>query len=90
MNEDLLKELDKQKSLLQVKDSDGGKVLLGAINDDLTALIDKLVSIYKEANITQLQAIIASIEAKRDIKDLLVNSLERVESLKDELGLNKK
>lgn len=90
MDEDLLKELDKQKSLLQVKESDGGKALLEAIEDDLKGLINKLVKIYKEANINQLQAIIASIEAKRDVQDLLLSSFKRVESLKEDLGLNKK
>jgi hypothetical protein len=83
--EDIIKELEMAKSLLVVKESEGGKMLLDDLNKDATNSLDIIISNYKEWDHIRLITEIAKIEAINNLSSKLNVNQETVKLLETEL-----
>lgn len=83
--EDVIKELEMAKSLLVVKESDGGKMILESLEKDVSNSLDIIVSNYKEWEHIRLITEIAKIEAVKGLISKLNVSQETVKLLETEL-----
>lgn len=83
--EDIIKELEMAKSLLVVKESEGGKMLLDNLKDDAANSLDIIISNYKEWDHIRLITELAKIEAIKALSDKLNVNQETVKLLETEL-----
>jgi len=83
--EDIIKELEMAKSLLVVKESEGGKILLDDLNKDAANSLDIIISNYKEWDHIRLITEIAKIEAINNLSSKLNVNQETVKLLETEL-----
>lgn len=83
--EDIIKELEKAKALLVVKESEGGKMILDGLKNDAANSLDLIISNYKEWEHIRLMAEIAKIEAVQNLASKLNINEEIIKLLETEL-----
>lgn len=88
--EDIIKELEMAKSLLVVKESEGGKMILEGLEKDVANSLDIILSNYKEWEHIRLIAELAKIEAVKELISKLNINQETVKLLETELETLKK
>lgn len=88
--EDIIKELEKAKALLVVKESEGGKMLLNNLKDDAASSLDIIISNYKEWDHIRLITELAKIDAIKSLSDKLNVNEETIKLLEEELENLKK
>jgi hypothetical protein len=78
-------DIDKYASLKAVADSEGGKVLLQALNRDITGAVEALVAAYKTAPEHELRALVACLEARIQLARTLNRAGTNLELAEDVL-----
>ena len=76
--------LDKEKSLLILSESEGGKELMESLKGDVDNLINRLTRDYEVVEHIALVTLIAKLEAKKDLLELLARAKENVKILTEE------
>ncbi len=79
------KDIDKYGSLEALANTDGGKVLIDSLKDDVVASIEEIMTRYKELSHTEFIALGASLEAKFNVIKSIDRSMENKELAKDYL-----
>lgn len=87
--EDIIKELEMAKSLLVVKESEGGKMLLEDLKKGVADSLDIIISNYKEWEHIRLITELAKIEAITGLINKLSVNEETVKLLEIELENSK-
>ena len=87
--EDEKKELSKQKDLLLLKESHGGKILIEQLESEVEGLLTRLLRTFTSATHIELLAIIAQLEATNNILKTLIESEQNVAILKQEIDEQK-
>lgn len=86
----LAEELDEKHALAALADTEGGKLLLDALITDVTSIIERLRTSYKEASHIDLIVLCARLDAKlseyQALKRARKNKEELEQVLKDALS----
>jgi paraquat-inducible protein B len=83
--EELKNSLDKATSLLILKNSEGGEILLDSLKSDLKGITAKIMREYDKLPHIELLALISQLKAKQELVDKIEYSEKEVEILKEEL-----
>lgn len=87
--DELKQELNKQKDLLLLKESKGGKLLIEQLENEVEGLVDKLIRTFTHATHIELLAIAAQLQVTKALLAMLKESELNVQTLKEEIDENK-
>jgi hypothetical protein len=87
IREEIQKDIDKYKSIAEVLETDGGKIIKEKLESDFFSLVEELISKYK--TVENLVPIVAGIDKTLDLlrtltgaesnKDMILEALKREE-----------
>jgi hypothetical protein len=80
------KDLDKYASLESLALSEGGKILMDSLKNDIGTITDSILSRYKELPHIELIAHLANLKAKFDLYRAINRSSENKKLAKEELS----
>jgi hypothetical protein len=83
--DELKDSLDKATSLLILKNSEGGEILLNSLKSDCEGILAKIMREYDKLPHIELLALIGQLKAKNELIDKIEYSEKEVEILKEEL-----
>lgn len=90
IDEDSLKEYENSKAMLVTVKTEGGGLILDSLKDDVEGRIESLLNTYQDKSHIELVAILAKIEARRELLNHLLNIEEKVNIFKKEYGKRNK
>jgi uncharacterized hydantoinase/oxoprolinase family protein len=83
--DELIKVLNKQKSLKTLADTAGGEVLIKEMIAEIATAVESLSTNYKEVSDAVIRATLAKINVLLNITDVLVGAKARKEMLEKEV-----
>lgn len=85
LKEELINKLDKEKAVLIISESEGGKILIDSLKSDIETIISRLIREYETVSHITLISLISSLSAKKKLLDRLLIASSNVKTLKEEI-----
>lgn len=82
---ELKKELDEFKDLDALASSEGGKVLIDKLNKSILAILNELLTSYKDLNELQIKTELIRINSQLSLVRILTKSKSNKETLEEQL-----